>query len=192
VHWDPGALPPGVPPRLATEGEFRPPEAVAATAEDTINSSLCYGFVAEMVGVRIDADTLEITMDRVASVHDAGTVLDPVLLEGQVHGALVHGLGGALYEEFRYSEAGQPQSATFLDYLCPTAAETGFELVSDHLESPSPLTPLGAKGCGEGSSMSLPVAIANAVADALAPAGVAIDSLPLHGEALFALLERND
>ncbi len=135
--------------------------------------------------MRIDPDTLEITLDRVVSVHDAGTVLDPVLLEGQVHGALVHGLGGALYEEFRYSEAGQPQSATFLDYLCPTAAETGFELVTDHLESPSPLTPLGAKGCGEGSSMSLPVAIANAVADALAPAGVAIDSLPLHGDALF-------
>jgi 2-furoyl-CoA dehydrogenase large subunit len=192
LHWDPGALPAELGAHTSAEGEFRPPEAVAATAEDTINSSLCYGFVAEMVGVRIDPDTLEITLDRVASVHDAGTVLDPVLLEGQVHGALVHGLGGALYEEFRYSDAGQPQSATFLDYLCPTAAETGFELVTDHLESPSPLTPLGAKGCGEGSSMSLPVAIANAVADALAPAGVAIDSLPLHGEALFALLERND
>jgi 2-furoyl-CoA dehydrogenase large subunit len=176
----------------SAEGEFRPPEAVAATAEDKINSSLCYGFVAEMVGVRIDPDTLEITLDRVATVHDAGTVLDPVLLEGQVLGALVHGLGGALYEEFRYSDAGQPQSATFLDYLCPTSAETGFELVSDHLESPSPLTPLGAKGCGEGSSMSLPVAIANAVADALAPAGVAIDSLPLHGEALHQLLDRKD
>jgi len=189
VHWDPGALPPGVPPRLATEGEFRPPEAVAATAEDKINSSLCYGFVAEMVGVRIDPDTLEITLDRVATVHDAGTVLDPVLLEGQVLGALAHGLGGALFEEFRYSAAGQPTSATFLDYLCPTSAETGYELVSDHIESPSPLTPLGAKGCGEGSSMSLPVAIANAVADAVAPAGVQIDSLPLHGEVLFRKLD---
>ena len=188
VHWDPGALPAGVPARLSTEGEFRPPEAVAATAEDRINSSLCYGFVAEMVGVRIDPDTLEITLDRVATVHDAGTVLDPVLLEGQVLGALVHGLGGAMYEEFRYSPAGQPQSATFLDYLCPTSAETGFDLVSDHLESPSPLTPLGAKGCGEGSSMSLPVAIANAVADALAPAGVVVDALPLHGERLHQLL----
>jgi len=188
VHWDPGALPAGVPARLATEGEFRPPEAVAATAEDRINSSLCYGFVAEMVGVRIDPDTLEITLDRVATVHDAGTVLDPVLLEGQVLGALVHGLGGAMYEEFRYSSAGQPVSATFLDYLCPTSAETAFDLVSDHVESPSPLTPLGAKGCGEGSSMSLPVAFANAIADALAPSGVAIDSLPLHGEVLHQLL----
>ncbi len=192
IHWDPGALPVEVPARTSAEGEFRPPEAVAATAEDKINSSLCYGFVAEMVGVRIDPDTFEITLDRVVSVHDAGTVLDPVLLDGQVHGALVHGLGGALYEEFRYSDAGQPQSATFLDYLCPTTAETAFELVSDHLESPSPLTPLGAKGCGEGSSMSMPVAIANAVADALAPAGVEIDSLPLHGEVLHQLLERKD
>ncbi|MDD7968985.1 xanthine dehydrogenase family protein molybdopterin-binding subunit [Actinomycetospora lemnae] len=188
VHWDPGALPAGAPARLATEGEFVPPEAVAATAEDRINSSLCYGFVAEMVGVRIDADTLEVTLDRVATVHDAGTVLDPVLLEGQVLGALVHGLGGAAYEEFRYSPAGQPTSATFLDYLCPTSAETAFPLVSDHVSSPSPLTPLGAKGCGEGSSMSFPVAYANAVADALAPAGVAIDALPLHGSVIHDLL----
>ena len=188
VHWDPGSLPEGAPARLSTEGEFVPPEAVAATAEDTINSSLCYGFVAEMVGVRIDPDTLLVTLDRVATVHDAGTVLDPVLIEGQVLGALVHGLGGAAYEEFRYSPAGQPTSATFLDYLCPTSAETAFELVSDHISSPSPLTPLGAKGCGEGSSMSLPVAYANAVADALAPAGVTIDSLPLHGEVVHQLL----
>jgi 2-furoyl-CoA dehydrogenase large subunit len=83
-------------------------------------------------------------------------------------------------------------SSTFLDYLCPTSAETGYDLVSDHLCSPSPLTPLGAKGCGEGSAMSLPVAVANAVADALAPAGVEIDSLPLHGEVLFQLLTRED
>jgi 2-furoyl-CoA dehydrogenase large subunit len=161
---------------------------VAATAEDTINSSLCYGFVAEMVGVHIDPDTLVVTLDRVATVHDAGTILDPVLLEGQVLGALVHGLGGAAYEEFRYSPAGQPTSATFLDYLCPTSAETAFDLVSDHVSSPSPLTPLGAKGAGEGSSMSLPVAYANAVADALAPAGVAIDALPLHGSVIHDLL----
>ena len=138
--------------------------------------------------MRIDPDTLLVTLDRVATVHDAGTVLDPVLIEGQVLGALVHGLGGAAYEEFRYSPAGQPTSATFLDYLCPTSAETAFELVSDHISSPSPLTPLGAKGCGEGSSMSLPVAYANAVADALAPAGVTIDSLPLHGEVVHQLL----
>jgi 2-furoyl-CoA dehydrogenase large subunit len=105
-----------------------------------------------------------------------------------VHGALAHGLGGALYEEFQYTDSGQPTSATFMDYLCPTSAELLFPLDTDHLITPSPLTRLGAKGCGEGSSMSLPVAVANAVADALAPLGVEITSLPLHGNVLHSLL----
>ena len=109
-------------------------------------------------------------------------------MEGQVHGALAHALGGALLEEMRYTDAGQP-TATFMDYLCPTAAETSFELVSDHIETPSPLTRLGAKGCGEGSCMSLPVAIANAVADAL---GTNITSLPLHGNVIHEILSKNE
>ncbi len=192
VHWDPGALPEGTPARLYEEAAFTPAEAKAATRDDRINSSLCYGFVAEIVAVRIDPDTLEITLDRVSSVHDSGTVLNQQLLDGQVLGALTHGLGGAMYEEFTYADSGQPTSATFLDYLCPTAAETGYDLRTDHVVSPSPLTPLGAKGCGEGSSMSFPVAFANAVADALRPAGVPITRLPLHGEVLHQLLDQKE
>ena len=191
VHWDPAALPAGVPARLYAEAEFSPRETRAASADDRINSSLCYGFVAEIVAVRIDPDTLEIEVDRVSSVHDAGTVLDQTLLDGQVYGALVHGLGGAAYEEFTHAPSGQPTAATFLDYLCPTSAEAGFELRTDHVVSPSPLTPLGAKGCGEGSSMSFPVAYANAVADALAPLGIDVTSLPLHGEVLHQLLDND-
>jgi 2-furoyl-CoA dehydrogenase large subunit len=192
VHWDPGALPEGTPARLYEEAAFTPAEVKAATRDDRINSSLCYGFVAEIVAVRIDPDTLEITLDRVSSVHDSGTVLNQQLLDGQVHGALTHGLGGAMYEEFTYADSGQPTSATFLDYLCPTSAETGYDLRTDHVVSPSPLTPLGAKGCGEGSSMSFPVAFANAVADALRPAGVPITRLPLHGDVLHRLLDTKE
>jgi 2-furoyl-CoA dehydrogenase large subunit len=177
-----------VPAQLYEEAAFTPRQIRAATKDDRINSSLCYGFVAEIVAVRIDPDTLEITLDRVSSVHDAGTVLNQQLLDGQVHGALTHALGGAMYEEFTYAESGQPTSATFLDYLCPTSAESGYDLRTDHVVSPSPLTPLGAKGCGEGSSMSFPVAFANAVADALAPHGIDITRLPLHGEVLHQLL----
>jgi 2-furoyl-CoA dehydrogenase large subunit len=188
VHWDPTSLPEGTSARLYEEAAFSPRETRAATADDRINSSLCYGFVAEIVAVRIDPDTLEIAIDRVSSVHDAGTVLDRTLLDGQVHGALAHALGGAMYEELGYAGSGQPTSATFLDYLCPTSAETGYDLRADHVVTPSPLTPLGAKGCGEGSSMSFPVAFANAVADALGPSGVVIDRLPLHGEVLHRLL----
>jgi 2-furoyl-CoA dehydrogenase large subunit len=188
VHWDPGALPEGASARLYEEAAFTPPQSKAATGEDQINSSLCYGFVAELAAVRIDPVSLQVQIEQVSSVHDAGTILNPALLDGQVHGALAHALGGALYEEMRYSDAGQPTAATFMDYLCPTSAEAVYPLVSDHLQTPSPVTTLGAKGCGEGSSMSLPVAIANAVADALAPAGVEITSLPLPGNALHELL----
>lgn len=189
VHWDPGALPAGTPARLYEEAAFAPREIKAATRDEKINSSLCYGFVAELVAVRIDPETLEIAFDRVSSVHDAGTVLNQTLLDGQVYGALTHALGGAMYEEFTYSAGGQPTSATFLDYLCPTTAEAGFPLVTDHVVSPSPLTPLGAKGCGEGSSMSFPAALANAVTDALSPHGLQINSLPVHGNVLHDLLD---
>ncbi|WP_243653909.1 xanthine dehydrogenase family protein molybdopterin-binding subunit [Pseudonocardia endophytica] len=192
VHWDPGALPDGTSARLYEEAAFTPREVRAATRDDRINSSLCYGFVAEIVAVRIDPDTLEIAIDRVSSVHDAGTVLNQQLLDGQVYGALTQALGGAMYEEFTYATSGQPTSATFLDYLCPTSAEAGYELRTDHVVSPSPLTPLGAKGSGEGSSMSFPAAFANAVADALAPHGVAITRLPLHGEVLHQLLSDHE
>lgn len=188
VHWDPGALPDDVPAKLYHEAAFTPPQSQAVTPHDRINSSLCYGFVAEVVVCRIDPDTFEIALDVVSSVHDAGTILNPVLLEGQIHGAQVHGLGGAIYEELLYADSGQPLAGTFMDYLCPTSAESIFPLVSDHIESPSPFTRLGAKGSGEGSSMSLPVAIANAVADALAPMGVRIDALPLHADALHRLI----
>ncbi|WP_308015586.1 molybdopterin cofactor-binding domain-containing protein [Pseudonocardia sp. ICBG1293] len=97
------ALGPGVAARRRPRpplrrGRVLPAGDPAATADDRINSSLCYGFVAEIVAVRIDPDTLEIEVDRVSSVHDAGTVLDQTLLDGQVYGALVHGLGGAAYE----------------------------------------------------------------------------------------------
>ncbi|MDI9977268.1 xanthine dehydrogenase family protein molybdopterin-binding subunit [Rhodococcus sp. IEGM 1307] len=188
VHWDPGSLPDGFSARLYEEAAFTPPQSKAASRTDQINSSLCYGFVAEVVVIRIDKETLKITIEDVSSVHDAGTILNQTLLDGQVHGALAQALGGAMFEEMTYSDSGQPTAGTFMDYLCPTSAEACFPLTSDHLETPSPLTRLGAKGCGEGSSMSLPVAIANAVADALAPDGVDITSLPLHGNVLHQLL----
>ncbi len=188
VHWDPGSLPDGVAARLYEEAAFTPPQSKAVSRTDQINSSLCYGFVADVVAVRIDKETLSVDIEKVSTVHDAGTILNPTLLQGQVHGALVQAMGGAMFEEMTYSDSGQPTAGTFMDYLCPTSAESCFPLISDHQETPSPLTRLGAKGCGEGSSMSLPVAIANAVADALGPEGIEITSLPLHGNVLHQLL----
>jgi 2-furoyl-CoA dehydrogenase large subunit len=187
VHWDPGSLPAGL--NLYAAAAFTPPQATAPAADDTINSSLCYGFVADVAAVRIDPLTLQVSVERLSTVHDAGTVLNPALLEGQVHGAIAHALGGALYEEMRYFADGQLASGTFMDYLCPTAAEAMFPLVSDHIQTPSPYTVLGAKGVGEGSSMSVPAALANAVADALSPLGVELTCLPVHGDVLHSLIE---
>ncbi|MGC5628166.1 xanthine dehydrogenase family protein molybdopterin-binding subunit [Georgenia sp. Z1344] len=187
VHWDPGSLPDGVDASLYAEAAFTPPEAKAPSRTDQVNSSLCYGFVAELVQVRIDPETYEISIEKVTGVHDAGTVLNPLLIEGQVHGAIVHGLGGALYEEMAYTESGQPTS-TFMDYLVPTSAEAMFPLVGNRIVTPSPVTRLGAKGSGEGSSMSFPVAVANAVEDALSEHDVEISRLPLHGNVIHDLL----
>jgi len=203
VHWDPGSLPRGsvghgrttplAPPALSlyAAAAFTPPQATAASAEDTINSSLCYGFVADVAAVRIDPLTLQVTVHKLATVHDTGTVLNQALVQGQVHGAIAHALGGAFYEQMLYSEDGQPASGTFMDYLCPTSAEATFPLFTDHIETPSPYTRLGAKGCGEGSSMSVPVALANAVADAISPLGVELNALPVHGDVLHSLIEGN-
>jgi 2-furoyl-CoA dehydrogenase large subunit len=186
VHWDPGMLDGEA--LLYADAAFTPSQSKHATTNDEINSSLCYGFVADIVAVEVDPDTLEIKVEAVTSVHDCGTVLNPLLLNGQTSGSIAHALGGATLEELRYGPDGQMVAASFMDYLCPTAAELGFELAFDHTVTPSPHTPLGAKGAAEGSTMSIPVALANAVTDALAPLGIEIDRLPVHGTVIHDLL----
>jgi CO/xanthine dehydrogenase Mo-binding subunit len=101
-----------------------------------------------------------------------------------VHGSTVHGIGAALFEEFRYDEGGQLLTSTFMDYLKPTSADVPLIDV-DHLEHPSPVTPLGAKGVGEGGAIPGPAAVANAVEDALAPFGVVVRSLPITPEIVW-------
>ncbi len=190
VHWDPGSL--GGEAGLYANAAFTPPQSRHQTSNDEINSSLCYGFVADLVAVEVDPETLEVRVKSVTSVHDCGTILNPRLLDGQTCGSIAHALGGATLEELRYGADGQMTSASFMDYLCPTAPELGFELALDHTVTPSPHTPLGAKGAGEGSAMSIPVALANAVSDALRPLDVEIDRLPVHGAAIHELLANQE
>jgi 2-furoyl-CoA dehydrogenase large subunit len=190
VHWDPGMLDGEA--LLYADAAFTPPQSTHATTNDEINSSLCYGFVADVVAVEVDPDTLEVHIEQVTSVHDCGTVLNPLLLNGQTSGSIAHALGGATLEELRYGPDGQMAAASFMDYLCPTAAELGFELRFDHTVTPSPNTPLGAKGAAEGSTMSIPVALANAVTDALRPLGVEIDRLPVYGSMIHDLLANRE
>jgi 2-furoyl-CoA dehydrogenase large subunit len=165
AHWHPSDLSGEAAEGLALTVTYTLPISPPGD-DDRVNSSACYGFVADVCAVEIDPETAEIAVRSYVTVHDAGRLLNPLLADGQVRGGLAHGLGAALLEEHRYDEDGNLMTATFLDYLPPTATELP-RVVSDHLESPSPLTPLGAKGLGEGTTMSAPAAIANAVADAL-------------------------
>ena len=110
--------------------------------------------------------------------------LNPLIVEGMVHGATAHGIGAALLEEFRYDDQGQLLTSTFMDYLKPTAMDVPLIEV-DRLEHPSPVTPLGAKGVGEGGAIPGPAAVANAVEDALAHLGVVVRSLPITPEQVW-------
>jgi len=112
-----------------------------------------------------------------------------MIAEGQIYGGALHGLGGALYEELAYDDNGQLLTGTFMDYLVPTASEAP-QIDIAHVVSPSPLTPLGSKGLGESSSMTVPAVIANAVSDALAPLGIRINDLPMTPSKLWQTMDR--
>ncbi len=161
----------------------------AVDENDCVNSSNTYGFIAEVMAVEVDPETAAIKILRYASVHDAGTIINPMIAEGQIYGGALHGLGGALFEELQYDDDGQCLTGSFMDYLVPTASEAPVIDIA-HVVSPSPLTPLGSKGLGESSSMTVPAAIANAVSDALGPLGVRITELPMSPTRLWELIER--
>jgi len=165
AHWTPGALPEGMEPCVRETGSWSPPELESPNEKDQINTSLTYGFVFDYCGVEIDRDTGEVKIDKYVTTHDSGTLLNPLIADGQVYGAFAWAVGCALYEEFVYGEDGSFKTGTFADYLVPTSWEVPEPQII-HMESPSMVTPLGAKGIGEGNCMSTPVCIANAVADA--------------------------
>jgi 2-furoyl-CoA dehydrogenase large subunit len=188
AHWNQSALPEGTDVGLYASSLLSMPTSLPPDQLDRVDSSNTYGFIAEAIVVEVDPETGQVEFLKWASVHDAGTVLNPMLLEGQVMGSIAHGLGGSLYEEWAYDENGQCLTASFQDYLVPTAMEVP-KVDIGHLETPSPLTALGSKGAGESSTMSVPVAIANAIADALAPLGVTINELPLSPNKIWHLIQ---
>jgi 2-furoyl-CoA dehydrogenase large subunit len=167
-HWAPALLPEGIAPGLRETAVWTPPQLEAPDENDRINTSAAYGFVFDICGVEVDRDTGQVRIDRYVTAHDAGTLLNPALADGQIRGGFAQGVGAALMEEFAYRSDGSFASGTFADYLVPTAVEIPEPIIA-HMETPSPFTPLGAKGIGEGNNMSTPVCIANAIADALGP-----------------------
>jgi aerobic carbon-monoxide dehydrogenase large subunit len=171
-------LPDGIEPELAARFTYNPE-----------NWTFPYGVHVAAVEVARDTGIVRVLGYWVA--HDCGTMLNPMLVDGQLHGGLAQGIGAALSEELRYDESGQLLSRTFMDYAIPTA-ETMPPMTIGHVETPSPHTPGGMKGMAEGGTIGAPATIANAVADALAGAGVdaaAVAVYPLTASKVFALLQ---
>lgn len=189
AHWNQTALPDDMDVGLYASSLITMPMSKPPDELDRVDSSNTYGFVVDAIVLEVDIETGEIKFHKWASVHDSGTVLNPMLLEGQVMGSITHGLGGSLYEEFAYDENGQCLTASFQDYLCPTAMEVP-KIDAAHVETPSPFTALGSKGAGEASCESVPAAIGNAIADALSPLGVAINELPLSPSKIWHLIRQ--
>ena len=116
--------------------------------------------------VETDPETAEITILKYAVVHDCGHLINPMIVEGQIHGGVAQGVGGALYERMAYDESGQLLNASFMDFLMPYVTEVPDGIDIDHLETPSPLNPLGIKGAGEAGVIPSAAVFAAAIEDA--------------------------
>ena len=177
-------LPPGETPGLEAHHAYQNPLAAPVDAQRRVRSQLVFSNAAHCCLVEVHPRTGGITLLKYVVVHDCGRELNPLIVEGMVHGSTVHGIGAALFEEFRYDEQGQLLTATLADYLKPTAADVP-TIEAEALEHPSPFTALGAKGVGEGGAIPGPAAVANAVEDALAPFGATIRELPITPERVW-------
>ena len=162
----------------------------AAGLEDTqlfavSQSSFANGTHA--VVLEVDPDTGAVSILRWIVAHDCGRVLEPAIVEGQIHGAVVQGIPDALNVQLAYDETGQRLTATLMDYTLATAADAPRSFEIRHLESPTPLNPLGAKGAGEGGIMPVHPLIAQAVEDALAPFGARVERVPVTRAEIHAM-----
>lgn len=167
-------LPAGLEPGLEAEFHFR-------------TDALAYANACHVAEVEVDPETGGVRILRYVAIQDSGRLVNPLIVDGQVHGGIAHGIGNALLEWMGYDETGQPVTTTFADYLLPTATEVPmFETL--YRESPSPLNPLGAKGVGEVSTIPVAAAVISAIEDALRPFGVRIAQTPVTAGRLFDLI----
>jgi aerobic carbon-monoxide dehydrogenase large subunit len=170
------SLAPGQAPGLEHTSYFTPPQA-----------SYCNGtHVAE---VEVDPFTGAVTLVDYTVAHDSGTIINPLIVDGQVQGGVAHGVGNALFEWMKYDASAQPLTTTFQDYLLPAAPDVPSCRI-EHVETPNPLNPLGVKGAGEGGTIPAPAAIIAAIEDALSPFGVHFAEMPLTPDRIVEALRR--
>jgi CO/xanthine dehydrogenase Mo-binding subunit len=171
-----GAVTPGTEPGLEATAYFGPERGVTANG------------VHAMV-LEVDPDTAEIRILRYLVVHDCGRVINPMIVEGQIHGGVAHGIGNAFYEQLVFDDGAQLLNASFMDYLLPTATDVP-DIETAHIETPSPLNPLGVKGVGEAGAIPVGALFAQAIEDALELEGFEVLEMPLSPNRLFELIRQ--
>jgi len=147
-----------------------------------------FPFGAHIAVTEVDSDTGQIHIRRYVAVDDCGKIINPLLVDGQVHGGVAQGLGQALWEEAVYDDNGQLLSGEFTDYALPKAHLMPW-IESSHTETPSPVNPLGVKGVGEAGTIGCSPAVVNSVVDALSPLGVRHIDMPLTPEKIWKLIQ---
>jgi aerobic carbon-monoxide dehydrogenase large subunit len=170
-----GTLPPGVDPALEATQYYDPPPATFSNG-------------SHVAVVEVDVETGLVTLVRHVVVEDCGRIVNPMIVDGQTHGAVAQGIGNALYEEIAYDDDGQPLTTTFMDYLIPGTMDVP-PLDVVHMETPPAVTVSGFKGMAEGGTIGATAAVANAVADALLPLGIDVRELPLTPDRLYRLVK---
>ena len=169
-----GAVKPGAEPGLEATDYFGPESGSTASG------------VHAMI-VEVDPETMMVEIQRYIVVHDCGVMINPTIVEGQIHGGVAQGIGNAFYEQLVFDEGGQLLNASLMDYLLPTS-DTVPRMETDHVETPSPLNPLGIKGAGEAGAIPVGALFAQAVEDALAGTGLEILEIPLSPSKLWELV----
>jgi len=170
-----GTLPDGVDPALEATHYYDPPPATFSNG-------------THLAVVEVDVETGQVEVIRHVVVEDCGKMVNPMIVEGQTHGAVAQGIGSALYEDFAYDENAQPLTTSFMDYLIPGPMEVpAVEVI--HMETPPAVSVSGFKGMAEGGTIGSAAAVANAVADALAPLGVKVRELPLTPDRILRLIK---
>ena len=177
LRGSPGyALPKGVEPGLEANFNYR-------------TDTLAYANACHVAEVEIDLETADVQILRYVAIQDSGTLVNPLIVDGQVQGGIAHGIGNALFEWMVYNDTAQPVTTTFAEYLLPTATELPpFE--THYKQSLSPLNPLGAKGVGEVSTIPVAATVISAIEDGLRPFAVKIDRTPVTPAYLFDLIAK--
>lgn len=169
-----GAVRPGTEPGLEATEYYGPERGATASG------------VHAMI-LRVDPETFLLEIEKYVVVHDCGTVINPLILEGQIQGGVAQGIGNAFYEQLHFDENGALRNASLMDYLLPTAADVP-NIVSDHMETPSPLNPLGVKGAGEAGAIPVGALFAQALDNAFRDIGLEVREIPLSPNRLFELV----